>query len=161
MRLVAKPITEEAFAPFGQVRELARPGPHRDDPAALLDNRRAGASPTLAAARIAPVALPIEIPWMERHPHSSQTFIPTDLSRYLVVVCPSDETGAPCETGMTAFVAGGNQLVNYDAGTWHYAMSPLDRDGAYVVLRWNDGGAEDVEYRPLAAPVTVTAPDRA
>ena len=155
----AKPLRADAFAPFGQVIELGRPGLHRRDQAALLDNRRAGALPNLAVARIPAVAMPLEITRLERHPHSSQTFIPTDLSRYLVVVCPSGESGDPFVTGMAAFVAAGHQAVNYDAGTWHHAMSPLDRSGEYLVLRWNDGSDGDVEFRSLPAPVRVRPAD--
>ena len=155
MHLVAKPLDAHAFAPFGQVIELGRPGRHRRNRAALLDNRRNGACPNLAVARIPAVALPVAVTRLERHPHSSQTFIPTDLSRFLVVVCPSAGTGDPLVTGITAFVATGRQAVNYDAGVWHHAMSPLDRSGEYLVLRWNDGSDADVEFRPLSVPVTV------
>ena len=155
MPLVAKPLNARAFAPFGQVIELGRPGLHRRDRAVLLDNRRTGACPNLAVARIPAVAMPVEITRLERHPHSSQSFIPTDLSRFLVVVCPSAGSGDPLEAGITAFVATGRQTVNYDAGIWHHAMSPLDRSGEYLVLRWNDGSDADVEIRSLSVPVTV------
>jgi ureidoglycolate lyase len=88
---------------------------------------------------------PIEI--LERHPYTTQTFIPLGLSkleakkaRYLVVVAPSlgpsslDENlpvpsevasgdqlpgrGLPDLTKVKAFIATGAQAVTYGAGTW-------------------------------------------
>ena len=153
--LLANPLTESAFEPFGQVFTLGQPGVHRREPAALLANLRQAATPTLAVARIAAVETPLKIDQLERHLYSSQTFMPTDLDGYLVVVCPSDNGGEPLFEQLTAFVAAHNQAVNYAAGTWHYAMSPLARAGEYVVLRWNDGSDTDVELRALTTETWV------
>lgn len=89
---------------------------------------------------------------LERHPFTTQTFIPLGLSleeaheaRYLVIVAPtlapspSNEAlpvppssttteqrlpgrGLPDLTRLRAFIANGSQAVTYGAGTWHAPM---------------------------------------
>ncbi|RDL40382.1 RmlC-like cupin [Venustampulla echinocandica] len=95
---------------------------------------------------------PVEI--LERHPYTTQTFIPLGLSqseadqaRYLVIVAPSldpspaDEgfptpsdlaggdqlpgRGLPDLTKVKAFIAYGSQAVTYGAGTWQVNRLPL------------------------------------
>jgi ureidoglycolate lyase len=153
--VTARPLTAEAFAPFGQVIPLRIPGLGRRAHAAALANRRPAAVPSLAVARLAPTALPIRAAALERHPFSSQTFLPTDLARYLVVVCPADADGEPVVARVVAFVAVATQGVSYAPGTWHHPMTILDRPGEYVVLRWDDGTAADTEWRHLAEPVLI------
>jgi ureidoglycolate lyase len=154
-RVTARPLTAEDFAPFGQVIPLRVPLLGRRAHAAALANRRPAAVPGLAVARVAPTAPPIRAAALERHPFSSQTFVPTDLERYIVVVCPADADGEPLVTRVLAFVAVATQGVSYAPGTWHHPMTVLDRPGEYVVLRWDDGTAADTEWRHLADPVLV------
>ena len=88
---------------------------------------------------------PVKI--LERHPYTTQTFIPMGLSksdakktRYLVIVAPSLEPspadvslpvppshisgdrlpgrGLPDLSRVTAFIANGSQAITYGAGTW-------------------------------------------
>jgi ureidoglycolate lyase len=102
-------------------------------------------------------AAELEIKMLERHPFTTQTFVPlsssedaTTTTRYLVVVAPSLAPGAlddglPVPTGteaaalglpgrglpdlsrLRAFVATGRQAVTYGAGTWHAPMIALVR----------------------------------
>ena len=92
---------------------------------------------------------------LERHPFSSQTFVPTDLSRYLVAVCPSGPDGEPIVERLLAFVADVTLGLNYAPGTWHHPMAILDRPGEYVVLRWYDGSPADTEWRDLPTRVLI------
>jgi ureidoglycolate lyase len=113
---------------------------------------------------------PIEI--LERHPYTTQTFIPLGISpsqaseaRYLIIVAPSlppsvDDSslpvpeasglpgrGFPDLTKIKAFVAKGSQAVTYGAGTWHAPMvvvgsKPID----FVVVQFANGvGIEDCQ----------------
>jgi ureidoglycolate lyase len=161
MRVTAGQLTAEAFRPFGQVIPTRVAAIGRRAGVAALENRRPAAHPTLALARIAPTAAPLRAGALERHPFSSQTFVPTDLSRYLVVVCPSGADGEPVVERLLAFVADGTQGVNYAPGTWHHPMTVLDRPGEYLVLRWDEGTAADTEWRQLPAPVLIELPDDA
>ena len=95
MTIVAKPLTPEEFAPYGDV--LAPPADlgriYYDQG---LGNLRPTARPSLAVshAKFLPT-LPLEAKVMERHEFSSQSFVPLDVSRWLVIVAPSDADGGP------------------------------------------------------------------
>jgi ureidoglycolate lyase len=160
MKVTARPLTAESFAPFGQVLQASGFAPVRIERAASLDNRRGEqAQPNLTIVRYAPKALPLQASLWERHPHSTQSFVPMAVSRYLVLVCPPADDGAPDIARMTAFVAAPGQGVSYDAGTWHHGMAPLDTPGLFANLIWQDGSAGDCEFHqsPLVAEVTTAA----
>ncbi|KAI0148769.1 ureidoglycolate hydrolase [Xylariaceae sp. FL1272] len=102
----------------------------------------------------------IEIKVLERHPFTTQTFIPLTADttkRYVVVVAPtlpastddqdlpapspnSVETpgwkppgsGLPDLAGLRAFIATGEQAVTYGAGTWHAPMIALGPDDTTI-----------------------------
>lgn len=110
---------------------------------------------------------PVEI--LERHPYTTQTFIPLGLSpseasqaRYLVVVAPSlppsladkdlpvppsmkDEPrlpgrGLPDLRKVKAFLADGSQAVTYAAGTWHAPMVVVgEKPISFVVVQFANG----------------------
>ena len=83
MRLIARPLTADAFAPYGEV--LAAPdAPGRTYIDAALANRRSHAKPSLSFTFKAPSALPLNSTTMERHLHSSQSFVPMEAGRWLV-----------------------------------------------------------------------------
>lgn len=162
--LRAEPLTAEAFRPFGQVvaagatatRSANQGTALRCDFAAHLHSDRAQARANLAVFRAAPRELPLVVRLLERHPRSSQLFVPMAAARYLVVVAPSLADGSPDLAGARAFVCGAAQAVNYDAGVWHHPIAALDQPTDLVMLAWEDGGAEDCQEHPLAEPLIVT-----
>ena len=92
---------------------------------------------------------------MERHPYTTQTFIPVGLdsgnteAAYLVVVAPTlpachDGAGLPDVTGIKAFFARGSQAVTYGAATWH---SPMIVVGgmpiSFIVTQYSNAVAEE------------------
>jgi ureidoglycolate lyase len=150
------PLTQEAFAPFGQVIvRPERPGQRVD--VTGLENRRPHARPSLRMSMSAPVQLPLVGRVMERHRFSSQSFVPLDVSRYLIVVAPHAKDGGPDMAQARALVARGDQGVLYNADTWHYPMSPLDRPAQFAVLMWRDETPEDIETVTLATPIMIDA----
>lgn len=128
---------------------------------------------------------------LERHPYTTQTFIPMGLtpseaseSRYLVVVAPSlppsstDEhlpvptadglpgRGLPDLANIRAFVAKGSQAVTYGAGTWHAPMVVVGKKAVdFVVVQFANGvGIEDcqeVEWKSEDGNEVVVAVPRA
>lgn len=119
---------------------------------------------------------PVEI--LERHPFTTQTFIPLGLSpseahkaRYLVIVAPSSSPsdeglpspmpadtngplpgrGLPDLKNIRAFIANGAQAVTYGAGTWHAPMVVIGRNAIdFVVVQFANGVAiEDCQEREL------------
>ena len=83
MRLTARPLTADVFAPFGEVLQAPEaPGRAHFDRA--LGNRHPAASPSLSIVLQEPLSTPpLRSAVMERHPYSSQSFIPLDAGRWL------------------------------------------------------------------------------
>ena len=158
MQIVAEPLTAAAFEPFGAVLEGAR-APGRVYHSDTLASGRAHAPVSLAVATVAPKGgLPLEVKVLERHEHSSQTFIPLQVSRYLVLATRDAPAGGPDLSRLRAFVARAGQGVTYAMGTWHHPLTVLDGPATFAVLMWRDGTAGDEEFVPVAGPLTVVLP---
>ncbi|MFZ4806779.1 MAG: ureidoglycolate lyase [Hyphomicrobiaceae bacterium] len=151
----AEPLTAAAFAPFGDVLEA---------PAAFgrvycdagLANGRADARPSLSIAHVKPVeAVPLKAVMMERHEFSSQSFIPLDPVRYIVLVAPKAADGGPDLGAARAFLATGQQGITYRMDVWHHPMTVLDRPARFAIVMWLDGGNKDEEFVQLAVPVEI------
>jgi ureidoglycolate lyase len=154
IRLTPEPLTAAAFAAFGQVLEMpAAAG--RQDFAARLVNRRASAKPNLALIRVEPRALPLTIDTVERHPASSQAFVPLEGGRYLVVVIGQKPDGSPDAAHARAFIATERQAINYDLGTWHVGMTVLDRPTSFCMTIFEDGGPDDCHFHQLERPLVI------
>ncbi len=154
--LVARPLTAAAFAPFGDVIAIGKGEPGtRDAFAAAMDNKRADARLNVSVSRAMETPVPLNVKWMERHPYSGQTFIPLDISRYLMLVAPSTPNGAPDLEKLQAFVAGPEQGINYHVGVWHHPFTALDRASECLVLRFDDGSEADTEWFEVADGPTI------
>lgn len=156
MPLKAKPLTAEAFKPYGQVLMGPTGGIERHEFAAHVDNRRsADAKANFTFMRSKLAEPPAAVRAMERHVFSNQVFVPLNGTAYLVAVCPSTAAGAPDLERLEVFVATGGQAVNYDTGVWHAPNTPLLAPGEFVMLRFDDGSSADTELRPLDRPIEV------
>ena len=97
---------------------------------------------------------------LERHPFTTQTFIPMGLdaadqsTKYLVIVAPTlpptsnfPDQGPPDLANVRAFLADGGQAVTYGAGTWHAPMVVVGaRRVDFVVVQFSNGvAAEDCQ----------------
>ena len=159
-RLVARRLTAEAFAPYGDVIE-ARGTPDkiingglcgRFNDLARLDfgDGRAGISLFDAQAR----AFPYRLDLVERHPEGSQAFVPLDRVPFLVVVA-GDRNGKPQD--LRAFLTGPGQSVNLLRGVWHGVLAPIGADGQYVVID-RIGAGPNLEEHHFETPLTVEPP---
>ncbi len=157
MEIVAEPLTAEAFAPFGEVIPVPET-PGRTYYEEALGNLRPAARPSLSVSlRPETPDRPLRAEMLERHEFSSQTFMPLDVARWLVVVAPHAATGGPDQSAIRAFVATGRQGVTYRPNTWHHGLTVLDRPGRFAVFMWRDGGPGDEEFVPVA-PFTIRIP---
>jgi len=158
MRIVALPLTAEAFKPFGAVLE-GPPVPGRVYLSDTLANGRAHAPVSLSVATVEPKAtFPMEVTVLERHEHSSQTFIPLSVKRYLVLATLDAPGGGPDLSRLRAFVARAGQGVTYAMGTWHHPVTVLDGPASFAVLMWRDGTPGDEEFVPVTTPLTIVVP---
>ncbi len=162
--LTAVPLTADAFAPFGRVVSAGlQPGSSanqgtavRFDFCAELVSTRAQSKPNLAVFRSVPRTLPHEIVLLERHPCSTQVFIPMVVARYLVCVAPTKPDGGPDLDGLEAFICAPGQGVAYAPGTWHHPMVALDAPGEFAMIAWEDGTPLDCEVRQLGVKFIVS-----
>jgi ureidoglycolate lyase len=65
---------------------------------------------------------------LERHPRGSQAFVPLSGTPYLVVVA-EDPSQRP-----RAFLARGDQGVNFRKGVWHHPLLALERVSDFLVV---------------------------
>lgn len=157
MEIVPQPLTQAAFAPFGDV--IAVPDEagrtYYED---ALGNLRPQARPSLSVSLKAETPdRPFRAELLERHEFSSQTFMPLDVARWLIVVAPHARGGGPDRAGVEAFIATGRQGVTYRTNTWHHGLTVLDRPGRFAVFMWRDGTEGDEEFVPVA-PFTIRIP---
>ena len=155
--VTAMAIDGEAFAPFGDVIVPPSNGERADWSSAFVNNRP-NADINLSTSGVKQTHLPAKLTVMERHPHSFQTFLPLDVSRYLICVAPNDANDLPDMAAMRAFIVGAGTGITYRADVWHHPIAALDRDGQFAVLMWRSGGDNDEEFVDLGQPVYVQSP---
>ncbi len=153
--LAVEPLTGAAFQAFGDVIEVPRGGGQtvndgtavRHDNIAALELTADGGRPALGLFRVRPQRLPLECRTLERHPLSSQAFVPVGDRRFLVVVAPAggDE---PDAAATRAFVTDGRQGVNYRPGVWHHPVLALDGETDFVMMGRADDG-RDCDVAPF------------
>jgi ureidoglycolate lyase len=161
MRVVAQPLTLAAYAPFGHVimaspqGEPGRPanqGTARrfNHLAPVVDLRPGKATLNVCVFRVAPrLVFPLPIALLEKHPASTQVFLPMNAGRYLVLVAGGG--ARPDLATLAAFIASGAQGVSYAPGVWHHPMIALDAPLDFSCLVWEDGTAGDCVEAPFAA----------
>ena len=156
MIVQAQPLTREAFAPFGDVIDIPDQAgrTYYED---ALGNLRPAAKPSLSVSLKAETPdRPLKADMLERHEFSSQTFVPVDVKRWLIVVAPHAKQGGPDVAQVRAFIANGKQGVTYKPNTWHHGLTVLDQPGRFAVFMWR-AGTEDEEFVPVT-PFTVRIP---
>ena len=151
--LILEPLTAAAFAPYGDV--VAAP-PVPGERAFCTDGLtpdRPGTRVSLHVNHVLPSDLPFVATRMERHPATSQTFLPLDASRYLVVVADHTDDDRPDPATLKAFWSPGTQGLTVGRGVWHHGMVVLDRPACFAVLMWRRSDGPDDVFADLPVPV--------
>lgn len=157
-RLTAKPLTREAFAPYGEVIAVAEDNEHfpinygRSERHHALATVQLGSpqdSAVISIFRSQPVTLPFRAEVMERHPQGSQAFIPLGGQPYLVAVAPA---GVFDPEAVVLFVAQPSQGVNYHRGTWHHYSLALNAMSDFAVVD-RAGPGDNCDEVTLVAPL--------
>lgn len=141
-----KPLTREAFAPFGDVIEMEGAANFpinagkctRFHDLAKIETTGEKARPMISLLRGEPYPLPLTLTMVERHPLGTQAFIPLTDNAFLVVVAEetADGPGEPL-----AFRTAPGQGVNIGRNVWHGILTPLDAVSDFAVV---DRGGEGV-----------------
>lgn len=155
--LQPEPLTQDAFHPFGDVVLLSGEA-RRSHVTGAFDRSELAVEPRLWIATVASaVSWPLDLKTLERHPYSTQTFLPVNGCAYLVVVCHAVADGSPDLATLRAFEAAPDQGVTYARNAWHHGLTVLQAPAKFVVcMSFTAGGGDDI-FLPLAAPVRITA----
>ncbi len=158
--IIARPLTREAFAPFGDVIDKADADlriPINAGRARRLTPRGeavatgAGAKVVIGLVEADACDLPLRLALVERHPFGSQAFVPLSAGSFLVVVC-ADEGGVP---GVPqAFVTAPRQGVNYHPHVWHGVLAPLHRQQDFLVVD-RAGAGTNLEEHHFPVPWSI------
>ena len=138
-----KPLTEEAFAPFGDVIEA---GAVSQDSLIMINGGNTERYDSLAKVQLSspedtavinifraqPRQLPMKIEMMERHPFGSQSFHPLSGEDYLVLVADPVEELTP--EHLHLFIAKSTQGINYLKNTWHHPVLGLNTVCDFLVV---------------------------
>jgi ureidoglycolate lyase len=148
--LAIAPLTREAFAPFGDVVEIAdRPAltinqgfADRFNGLAKIDVSDAGGAAQVSIFRARQRPQPIAIELMERHPLGSQLFYPLQNEIWLVLVCSDPRA----HDSYRAYLANGTQGVNYAKNTWHHPLLVLHDNAQFMIVDRAGPGDNLEEY---------------
>lgn len=160
MKPTIRKLTAAAFAPFGDVIEASRTKEshiinqgytQRFHDLAKIDVANNDGRIAVNIFRSQPLPAPINICRLERHPLSSQMFMPLSGLSYLVVVAPPGDLN---EAQIQVFQASANQGVNYRAGTWHHFCLALYEQSDFLVIDRIGAGA-DCDQVTLQAPIKI------
>ncbi len=158
--IVIEPLTAPAFAPFGQVIELAGAQHYpinggmteRFHDLARIELAGEQARPLISIFRGRPYELPLMLKLVERHPLGSQAFYPLTALPFLVIVAP-DDAGIPATP--RAFLTAPGQGVNLAMNTWHGVLTPLQQVCDFIVID-RGGQGTNLEEHSFATPYLVT-----
>jgi ureidoglycolate lyase len=162
--LTARPLTRDAFAPFGQVLDRAGWENHypinagnceRYHDLATVEAAGADARVIISIFRGKPYAFPLALTMMERHPYGSQVFMPLSPRPFLVVVA-HDDNGAP--GAPQAFITGPGQGVNYPRNLWHAVLTPIGEPQDFLVVD-RVGVENNLEEHHFAKPWEIRLPE--
>jgi len=162
VEIAARPLTQAEYARYGNVLSAGR-----DDVAAVaanlgtaqkrnrlapLSNARPHAEANVSVFRCSPILeRPVPLRLLEKHPLSTQMFVPMNARRYLVVVAEGGEA-ADLST-LAAFLAVGPQAITYHPGIWHHPMIALDDVVDFVCVAFDDGTTGDcIEAQDIVLP---------
>ncbi len=152
INVVPQQLTADNFAVYGDVISVSDNAEHfaindghttRYHDLANVDVAEQQGKTLLNIFRSTPLAFPLPIEMMERHPLGSQAFIPMSNQPYVVVVAPSGELDT---SKIEVFLASSKQGVNYHKGTWHHFCLALNEVSDFLVVdRGGKGDNCDVE----------------
>jgi len=153
--LEPEPLTAESFAPFGEViapdqgDSFPINGGRTRRVHALATPEAEGGPLVVSIFRGTRWPEPLRIRMLERHPHGTQALIP--MERYPWLVVAAEE---PRPEACRAFLARGDQGVQFAAGVWHHPLLCLfPLQDFLVVDRDQPGGdLEEVQFEPGTEP---------
>ncbi|MFK7902552.1 MAG: ureidoglycolate lyase [Nitratireductor sp.] len=137
--IIAKPITKDLFAPFGDVIDKQESNNFlinngnctRHHALTNVEIEDQNGWPIISIFSAKAYSLPLSLSLVERHPLGSQAFMPMHNDPFLVIVA-KDNNGTPQEP--MAFITQPNQGINFKPNTWHGVLTPIITDSDFLVV---------------------------
>ena len=145
--LIARPLTGNAFAAFGEVietegaeRMFINDGlTTRFHDLFTIDVNDDDGRPIVSLFRTAPLALPHRVRTMERHPRGSQAFVPMDELPFLILTAADVHPVTAAD--LSLFITNGRQGINFYKNTWHHFQIVLKKPRDFIVIDRGGAGA--------------------
>ncbi|MBN9331930.1 ureidoglycolate lyase [Devosia sp.] len=139
--LKARPLDAAALAPYATVLN-ASDGKARAFPEVMAHGDVAGAHAfTILCPN--PVEGAVRVGALERHPHSTQSFVPIKAGRWLVLVAPKTADGVPDLGAALAFIAGPEDAICINQDVWHAGLTVFDQPAQFGMIMWKAEREED------------------
>lgn len=153
LSLKARPLDAAALAPYASIIS-APDGKAR----VVLEVLAKGDVPgvhdfTILCPR--PIKGEVRITALERHPHSTQSFLPIVSGRWLILVAPKMADGAPDLDKALAFVAGPQDAICIGRDVWHAGLTVLDQPAQFGMIMWKAQSGEDGVLHQLDEAIEV------
>ena len=98
----------------------------------------------------------VTITALERHPHSTQSFVPIRAGRWLVVLAPTLPDGLPDMANARAYLAGPEDAICIGRNVWHAGLTVLDGPAEFAMMMWRADAGDDGIVHNLETPLTLT-----
>lgn len=137
--LLIEPLQQETFSAFGDVIEASGDSERINSDTvskygdlAGIDLGRNDGRPAIHYYEANAYTMPMTIRMLERHPLSSQLFMPLNGKPFLIVVAAAGDSLQPAD--VRAFISNGQQGINYHPGTWHHPVIAVNEATEFLVL---------------------------
>ncbi|MDI4664291.1 ureidoglycolate lyase [Xanthobacter autotrophicus] len=149
--LLARPLTAEGFAPFGDVLRVPQDVGTRTSFDSALASLKPQTPASLSLILAAPsLARPVPVSIIERHRLTSQSFLPMATTRWLVVVVPDAADGSPDLASAVAFLPAPGEGITLKPGMWHAPLTVLDEPAPFAIFMWRDFGPDDEDFADIS-----------
>ncbi len=92
---------------------------------------------------------------LERHPHSTQSFIALNAKRWILAVAPSRSDGRPDIGNIAYSVLGQGDAVCIGKSVWHAPILALDGGAELAMQMWRTEAGDDTELFDLPEQLAV------
>ncbi|MBL8599755.1 MAG: ureidoglycolate lyase [Devosia sp.] len=146
------PFASASLAPLA-TRLAARDGKYTDIPGVLAVGDTPGKHGFAILCPQPVTGSTVTITGLERHPHSTQSFLPIRAGRWLVVLAPTLPDGAPDMANVRAFLAGPEDAICIGRNVWHAGLTVLDGPAEFAMMMWRANAGDDGIVHELATPL--------
>lgn len=156
-----EPATPDAVAPYGTYVGAAPDLPlFAQWPGTVVYDRvpiNVGRGGELLHVVLQPRALPAMVELLERHPHHTQTYLPANGKRFIMVMGDRSADGLPDFAALRAFEFADAAGIALHADTWHEFPLAIEPDTRFtVILR---AAAHDNRLKRPRRPLDARGPD--